>query len=321
VTSLWRRLVLAVGVLVLRATLLVSPRPAAMLLRRLFAAGGAATARGLAGHHPGGVAVQRDERYGDGPDAVFDLYRPERAADALPLVVWIHGGGWLGGSKEELGGYFRLIASKGYAVAAPRYPLAPEHRYPAALRHLAQAIAHVAGVDARGVVLAGDSAGAQLAAQIAAMVTTPGYADAVGVAAPLDPERLRGVVLACGAYDLSLLREGTPLARAMGTAILWAYSGHRAFQRDASFARASVSDHLSPAFPPALITAGNADPLRPHSVLLAERLRTLGVNVDALLFAADHQPPLGHEYQFDLDTEAGREFLRCLERFLQRSLA
>jgi acetyl esterase len=43
--------------------------------------------------------------------------------------------------------------------------------------------------------------------------------------------------------------------------------------------------------------------------------------VDALFFPADHRPPLGHEYQFDLDTEAGREFLRRLEGFLQRSLA
>jgi acetyl esterase/lipase len=55
---------------------------------------------------------------------------------------------------------------------------------------------------------------------------------------------------------------------------------------------ASVADHLSSGFPPALVTAGNADLLRAHSVVLAERLRDLGVRVDALFFPDDQQPRL-----------------------------
>jgi acetyl esterase len=103
--------------------------------------------------------------------------------------------------------------------------------------------------------------------------------------------------------------------------ILWAYSGHRGFRHDAGFALASVADHLSSRFPPALITVGNADPLRAHSALLAGRLRDLGVDVDGLFFPDDHQHPLGHEYQFDLDTEAGRQFLERLTAFLAHRLA
>jgi acetyl esterase len=324
---LYRWLALRLGLLAIRATLLVSPRPAVALLRRLFAYGGAATARGLARHDPGGVDVRRDERYAAGADGLLDLYRPEGTGDALPLVLWIHGGGWLAGSKEELAGFFRLIAAGGFAVAAPRYSLAPKHPYPTALRQVMEALAHLSthagrlGVDPRRIVIAGDSAGAQLAAQAAALVTTPGYAEAVGVPAAIEPKQLRGVALACGAYDLSLLTEGSGLGRSMATAILWAYSGHRGFRRDESFALASVADHLSPGFPPALVTAGNADPLRAHSVVLAQRLRDLGVPVDALFFPDDQQPPLGHEYQFDLDTEAGRRFLERFTAFLAQRLA
>jgi acetyl esterase/lipase len=322
-----RRPALRLAVLATRATLLVSPRPAALILRRLFAAGGAATARGLAGHDPGGVDVRRDERYGVGEDAVVDLYRPEGVGAGLPLVVWIHGGGWLGGSKEELAGFFELIAARGYAVAAPRYSLAPEHPYPTALRQVMEAVAYLSahaerlGVDSSRMVIGGDSAGAQLAAQAAALVTTPGYAEAVDVAAPIPSERLRGVVLACGAYDLSQLPRRRGLTRSIAAAVLWAYSGHRSFQRDATFALASVADHLTPEFPPALITVGNADPLRAHSLLLAERLRDLGVDVDSLFFPDDHRPPLGHEYQFDLDTDAGQAFLERLTTFLAQRLA
>jgi acetyl esterase len=318
--------VLRLGLLAIRATLLVSPRPAALLLRRLFASGGAATARGLARHAPGGIAVRRDERYGVGEDAVLDVYRPQDAQEALPLVVWVHGGGWLGGSKEELAGFFRLIAARGYVVAAPRYSLAPEHPYPTAVREIMHALTHLSahasglGLDASRIVIGGDSAGAQLAAQIAALVTTPGYAELVGVPPAIEPDGLRGVVLACGAYDLSLLRQGSGVARSLSTAILWAYSGHRAFQRDASFAQASVAEHLSSTFPPALVTVGNADPLHTQSIALAQRLRDHGVEVDALFFPDDRQPPLGHEYQFDLDTEAGLEFLQRLTAFLSRRL-
>jgi acetyl esterase len=43
----------------------------------------------------------------------------------LPLVVWVHGGGFVGGTKDELAGYFKLLAGDGLALAAPRYSLTP----------------------------------------------------------------------------------------------------------------------------------------------------------------------------------------------------
>ena len=86
------------------------------------------------------------------------------------------------------------------------------------------------------------------------------------------------------------------------------------------FATCSVANHLSPAFPPALITVGNADPLRPHSELMVERLRAHGLEPETLFFPGDREPPLSHEYQFDLDTDAGRLFLGRMLAFLERRL-
>jgi hypothetical protein len=63
---------------------------------------------------------------------------------------------------------------------------------------------------------------------------------------------------------------------------MWAYSGTRRFLDDSVFASWSVTDNLSTAFPPALITVGNADPLRPHSDLLVEKLRAQGVEPETL---------------------------------------
>ena len=87
------------------------------------------------------VVVLTDERYGDEDDMLLDVVRPAAATGRRPLLLWVHGGGWVGGSKDELLGYFKLVASHGYVVAGPRYSLAPEHRYPTPPRQMMQASA------------------------------------------------------------------------------------------------------------------------------------------------------------------------------------
>jgi acetyl esterase len=311
----------------MRASLLISPWPAALLMRRIFAASGVRLTTALDRHAPANVTGLIDERYGAGPDLLLDVFRPAAASGPLPLVVWVHGGGFVGGTKDELAGYFKLVASHGFVVAAPRYSLAPGHRYPTPLRQLMQALQYLqanAGrllIDPDRIVLAGDSAGAHIAAQAGALVTTPGYAEAAGVTSTITPAQLRGLVLACGLYDLQLVRHpAAPAGRLFVQASMQAYAGRRRFLDDPAFAAWSVTDHVSPAFPPALITAGDADPLRPHSELLAARLQTLGAETETLFFPAGHQPPVDHEYQFDLDTDAGQLFLDRLLAFLRRRL-
>jgi acetyl esterase len=222
-----------------RASLLVSPRPAALLVRRVFAAGGATTAEALEKYATAGVEALVDERYGEDPDMLLDVFRPASASGPLPLVLWVHGGGFVGGAKDELAGYFKLVAGSGYVVAGPRYSLGPEHRYPTppgqmmhALEYL-QANAERLRIDPDRIALAGDSAGAHIAAQVGAHVTTPGYADAVGLTPTITPAQLRGLVLACGPYDLGLARETrSPAGRRFIQIVLWAHSGKRHFPDD-----------------------------------------------------------------------------------------
>jgi acetyl esterase len=285
-------------------------------------------AEALDKHAPADVVALIDERYGEEPDMLLDLFRPASANGPLPLVLWVHGGGFCGGAKDELAGYFKLVASNGYVVAGPRYSLAPERRYPTPPRQMMRALEFLQAdaerlkIDPDRIVLAGDSAGAHIAAQLGALVTSPGYADAVGVMPTITPAQLRGLVLACGPYDLGLAREASsPAGRRFIQIILWAYSGKRDFLDDPAFATWSVTPNVTSAFPPALITVGNADPLKPHSELLAETLRARGVEAETLFFPGDHAPPLGHEYQFELDTDAGQLFLDRMLTFLRQRLA
>ncbi|MBV9684161.1 MAG: alpha/beta hydrolase [Solirubrobacterales bacterium] len=320
------RILRAVFAVALRVSLWFSPRPAALLVRRVFAVGGAKTAEALDRHAPGEVIALLDERYGDEPDTLLDVYRPASATTPLPLLLWVHGGGFVGGAKEELAGYFKLLAHDGYAVVGPRYSLAPAHHYPTPPRQMMDALGYLISnsdrllIDPERIVLAGDSAGAHIAGQLAALVTTPGYSAAVGVNPTITSAQLRGVLLACGPYDLGLARQSIEAGSRFVQIVLWAYTGKRHFLDDPAAAAWSLTDNLTPSFPPALVTVGNADPLRPHSELLAEKLRLHGVTVETVFYPYGHQPPLGHEYQFDLDTDPGRMFLDRARAFLRQRL-
>lgn len=154
-----------------------------------------------------------------------------------------------------------------------------------------------------------------------ALVTTPGYDAAVGVAPAITASQLRGLILACGPYDLGQMsRAPEPLARDSVLAFGWVYSGTRRFLDDPLFATWSVANYVTPAFPPALITVGNADGLRPQSELLAGELRRHGVQAETVFFAEDHEPPMDHEYQFGLDTSEAALFLERMLIFLKERL-
>jgi acetyl esterase len=311
----------------MRLSLIVSPRPTALLVRRLFERGAADRARRQLAAAPADVAAILDERYGVGSDERMDVYLPAAAQAEdrrLPCVVWTHGGAFVGGSKEELGGYLRMLAARGFVVVAIRYSLAPEARYPEPTRQLMVALGHVTAqaarlhVDPARIVLAGDSAGAQISAQAAAIITSPVYASTMGIQPALEPGALRGVVLCCGIYDITALNDRGPFGSVL-RAVAWAYSGERDYRHAPRFTTTmSVANHVTEHFPEAFITAGNADPLLPQSEALIERLDALGVGVDRLLYAPDHRPALGHEYQFDLDLVDGRVAFGRLGDFIER---
>src|SRR4029079_18043255 len=129
----WQRFTIALKVLALRISLWFSPRPAAHAIRRVFEEAAAERAAQQLADAPKDVLAALDQSYDSYPDCSLDVYLPGSATasrTALPVVVWIHGGAFVGGTKDELGGYLRMLASNGFVVVAPRYSLAPRSRHP-----------------------------------------------------------------------------------------------------------------------------------------------------------------------------------------------
>lgn len=300
-----------------------SPWPASMVIRSVFTKGAAEAAATQVPYLPSTLQVHRDIAYRDGDrDARLDVFSPTDGTDALPTIVWVHGGGWVSGSKDDGSNYMSVLAARGFTVVNVGYSIAPEKKYPLPVEQVLDALAFVSRnaaqyrVNPTAIVLAGDSAGSQIAAQVANITTSAEYASAMGMRPTLVPGQLAGVLLYCGAYDMSMVNWDGRFGGFLKT-IMWAYTGIEDVRENHDFDTASVLNYVTPAFPPAFISAGNADPLAPQSHALAEKLQGLGNRVEAHFFAADDPAQLGHEYQAHLDKPEARAVLERSVEFVR----
>ncbi|MGF2950105.1 alpha/beta hydrolase [Microbacterium alcoholitolerans] len=303
----------------------VTPWPSAMVIRAVFTRGGEETAAEMNRHVPDTKLTETlDVAYGeDGSDTTMDVYTPASATGPLPAVVWIHGGAWISGSKENVDPYLRILASEGYTTIGVNYTRGPEAAYPTAVNQLNAALAHIdvhadeLNVDASRIVLAGDSAGAQLASQLAAITTNPDYAKIMSVDPALDADQLVATVLNCGVYDLAALAALTGVVGWGLKTSMWAYSGSKNWAEDATGATMSTVNWVTGDFPATYISGGNGDDLTwLQSIPMAQRLDDLGVDVTTLFWPAAHEPAQPHEYQFHLDQPEAQTALKETLDFL-----
>lgn len=273
---------------------------------------------------PTGVQSTFDLVYREGdPDGRMDVFSPEGVTGQLPTVVWVHGGAFVAGTKEGTTTYLQLLAAEGYTTISVEYTKAPEQHYPYQVNQVADALAYIdahaeeLGVDSSRIVLGGDSAGGHIAAQTAMAVSEPEYAEAAGLPAPIGADQLVGTVLMCGAYDLFLPDYGDGVMGRFQRDIIWAYTGEKHFLEDSRLAYASLPQHVTDAYPPTFISAGNGDPLEPHSHSMAEALRAADVPTDELFFPPGTEPEIPHEYQFQLAQEPAQEAFDRVVDFLE----
>lgn len=254
---------------------------------------------------------------GGQPPFAIDIYRPAGRPEALPVLIWWHGGGFVVGDKSAACCLATGLAdATGWMVISADYALSPEAAYPTAVLQGHALLEHVAthaaalGIDPRRVVLAGDSAGSGLAAQLVGMQTNPVLAQRMGTTPA--PVTLRGAVLYCGPSNMDTLAEtGFPFLRVF----LPAYTGRRDWRSLERLDELSAVRWVTPGWPPTLLTGGDADPMTAQVMELREALRSNGVPVVADLHQ-DTGEGLGHEYEMRLDTVAGRHVLDLAADFL-----
>ncbi len=222
-----------------------------------------------------GVSVQHDIAYAPGADGGMDVYRPAGAGEKLPLVVFIYGGSWRSGSKNDYRFVAAPLARRGFVVAVPDYRKVPSVRFPAFLQDNAKAVAfardHAAawGADPGRVFLIGHSAGAY---DVLMLGFDPQYLAAFGVAS----RDLAGVVALAAPADFLPFDDADVIAA----------FGHVAdpeLTQPGHFA-------ANPAPPLLLLHGGVDDIVYPrNSIAMERKVRAAGGDAELLTY-----PDLGH---------------------------
>lgn len=232
--------------------------------------------------YPGGVTGHPDVVYstvnGFRP-LTLDVYTPAKAKAgvARPLVIYVHGGGWMGGTSRNSAAYANFpavmadLASRGYVVASLNYRLGGEARFPAATEDVDAAIrwlkAHAAdyGIDKARVAIWGGSAGGQLAA-LAATDCAPSDGKA-------ESDCVQAAAIWYGVFDIPALANGGPPY----------FAGNGA--------KASAVTFLDARDPPFLLIHGTEDKTVPvtQSREMAGKLKAAGVTSEFIeLPGIDH---------------------------------
>jgi acetyl esterase/lipase len=255
------------------------------------------------------------------PRQVLDLYLPHEVSPGtkLPLVIWIHGGAWMGGTKENP--QARMMVQHGFAVASVEYRLSRDAIWPAQIHDCKAAVRFLRAsaskyhLDPDHFAAWGDSAGGHL---VAVLGTTGGVKELEGDLGNLGvSSRVQAVVDWFGPVDLTLMASqsgsdsrmnhdapDSPESRLLGGLV----------QEKKDLARtANPINYIDKSDPPFLIMHGDADPLVPHaqSVMFAKALMDAGVETTLKTIpGAGHGGP-----QF-----RSPENLRLVEAFLRLHL-
>ncbi len=274
--------------------------------------------RGITYSPPGAVTRQ------------LDLYVPV-GFDRTPVIIYLHGGGWIVGGRDDSAGRFLTLAEQGVAVASIDYTLAQSGPYPAQVEDIVAAGNWLAaagaewGLDTRSFAVAGASAGAHLALLAAMDMTREVSAH---------PWTIFAAIGYFGNYDLTSMRPlsdpalaGTIPTLAIDQEVLAQLGGEfplpavrqaliagvdKQQLTDEVLARISPAHQVHSGTPPLLLIHGSADAVAPldQSRLMLERAHNVGVAAElSVIDGANHE---GAEF----DT---RSVAATIARFLQRA--
>ena len=318
-------LVLAILLVALLLFSLISPLPVSMLMRIAFRNGDAVEPDNYE-LMESQVITTKDLTYPSSYKSnSADIYRPKDITGKLPVVLWVHGGAYVGGDKRNVGIYATALAAEGFAVVCINYQRAPEAKYPVPVIQTGEAylwlceIAEEYSLDMERIILAGDSAGAQIVAQFAAIQSNSAYSSEIEMEQLVSLNTIKSVLLFCGPFDSEKISLGeNPFVNFCLSRAAWAYFGSRDWaERFAQ--RASVGHHITDQYPPTFISDGNTASFEYHGRDLAEILDENNVLVETYFINPDDEKTY-HEYQFVMNTPAGRESFKRTLNFMKRHL-
>lgn len=238
-----------------------------------------------------------------GKDPVWqslDGYRPKNAGDKkLPVIVSVHGGGWVYGDKEKYQYYCMSLAERGFAVVNFSYRLAPEHKFPAALEDTCTVFSWIHthaekyGFETDKIFAVGDSAGGHILALFCAMCTNPNYCLHFSFSTPKNFVPA-AIALNCAVHRINI--SDKPEDK-FSTDLMADYLEHKGDKEELSLV--NVSGWITERFPPTFIMTAEDDFLKYQVSDVLSIMIEKNVSVTAHYYKAEDDR-LGHVFHLDI---------------------
>ena len=253
---------------------------------------------------PADTTQCRNISYGShGKWNLLDVYYPNGTTHPLPTIVSIHGGGYVYGNKEIYRRYGMDMARRGFAFVNFNYRLAPKWRFPAPLWDTNSVMEWICKnavryhLDPTRIILVGDSAGAQLASQYAAIATNPEYASTFPMRLP--DITIRALGLNCGMYDPKAF---------VGNGVSGVAKDYLGRHFDPADPRLLVLEAIGTNYPPAHITTAHHDFLKDNAQPMFEFLSEKGIPCKLDCYGSEEGKTVGHVFHV---TITNPEAVRC----------
>ncbi len=248
-----------------------------------------------------------------GPNAKeqsLDVYRPKSSPldQKLPVIVSIHGGGWVYGDKELYQFYCMSLAEFGFTVINFTYRLAPETKFPASIHDTNSVFTWLMehseeyGFDTDHIYAVGDSAGAHGLGIYSNLVTNPAFLQdfqkwerdsEIELLTPPKGLSLKGIALNCGQYNIDLEH-----ANEMTKGLMQAYLPKGGSKEELHLV--DVAGNVTEHFPPTFLMTATGDFLIDQAPFMAQTLMKQKVPFEFHFYHGFDEKDLGHVFHLNM---------------------
>jgi len=263
------------------------------------------------------LTIERDVVYAtaQGTPLLLDLAMPKTGNGPFPVVVFLHGGGWSEGNRQEMNHFIEGVAGLGYVGVTVAYRLVPAARFPAQLEDCKAAVRWLRAnaakyrINPKRIGVVGFSAGGHLASMLGVTGKNDGLEGAGGN--PDQSSRVQAVVSFFGLTDFST----RDWPRDLENGVIEPFLGGSFANHADEYRRASPITYVTSDAPPFLFFHGSEDKLVPvdQSKRLGEKLRNAGVFAEVNVLEGE-----GHGFTDATNQKAMRRMLDFLDAHLKR---
>lgn len=260
-----------------------------------------------------GIEIDKDIKYGRGGKYnLLDVYYPSKTKKKLPVIINVHGGGYVYGYKEIYFHYCLFLAKQGFSVINFNYHLAPEKKFPTQLEDINKVLWWINEnknnyfFDINNVFMVGDSAGAQLVSHYLAIYSNQEFAKLFSFKIP-SMIKIKAAGLNCGLFDLSDAYKKNPLITINHVSkTMKSFDCYLGRKRDEIYPLTQFLCYINSNYPPCSFITSYYDFLKENSKPMSDFLVSKNVETEFDLYGDEKKTYLTHVFHVNMNLKEAK---------------